>query len=63
MSGFRKYIVIIGSVFILLWIISIIIYRDVIFKYISQSVGGFMEAALFVVIIIVGIGAMIRAIF
>lgn len=70
MSGFRKYLVIIGVAVALLWAISIIIYWDVLCSYVGQSIGNVFQAgeALLVeiitfIIVIVVIISLLRALF
>ncbi len=60
MSGFRKYLIVLGSAFTLLWAVSIVIYWDVIARYVGQSVGGFLEKAVVWGIVLIILIALFR---
>lgn len=46
MYGFKKYLVILGISFLGLWFLSLILYRDVIGAYITQSINGLYNAGI-----------------
>ena len=61
MDGFKKYLIIIGITVIGLWLLSIMIYWDVIGNYFSQSVNGILDSGIQLVIYLIALVMLIGA--